>query len=327
MMPLLAPDRLPVHETGAAAHAARTGRLSSLLLRGRGARVLLSAACLMPLAACAAQPAAPGATDSAEATRTAPAASREAAPAPQPAPAARQQQQQQQQQQATAPAAQPPAASAATPATTPERTVAAPRAVPPAAATQAAATQAATTQAATTQAADRPAAVAPQESATTVGEVPTTARNPVDDPPATVVPGAPAAIPGTPANPVTIPQPAPGPSTGTLLQTIFALVLVLALLAALAWLAKRYGPKMAGGGGHLRMVGALNIGGRERIMVVEVGDQWIVVGASPGRINALATMPKQEAGVQSTATLAGSAPPAASFSDWLKQTIDKRNAK
>ena len=323
MMPLLAPDRLPVHETGAAAHAARTGRLSSLLLRGRGARVLLSAACLMPLAACAAQPAAPGATDSAEATRTAPAASREAAPAQQPAPAApAARQQQQQQQQATAPAAQPPAASAATPATTPERTVAAPRAVPPAAATQAAATQAATT-----QAADRPAAVAPQESATTVGEVPTTARNPVDDPPATVVPGAPAAIPGTPANPVTIPQPAPGPSTGTLLQTIFALVLVLALLAALAWLAKRYGPKMAGGGGHLRMVGALNIGGRERIMVVEVGDQWIVVGASPGRINALATMPKQEAGVQSTATLAGSAPPAASFSDWLKQTIDKRNAK
>jgi flagellar biogenesis protein FliO len=26
--------------------------------------------------------------------------------------------------------------------------------------------------------------------------------------------------------------------------------------------------------------------------VVEVGDQWIVVGASPGRVNALATMPQ-----------------------------------
>jgi flagellar biogenesis protein FliO len=28
--------------------------------------------------------------------------------------------------------------------------------------------------------------------------------------------------------------------------------------------------------------------------VVEVGEQWIVVGASPGRMNALATMPRQE---------------------------------
>ena len=102
--------------------------------------------------------------------------------------------------------------------------------------------------------------------------------------------------------------------------------IVLLIAAALAWLAKRYGPKIAGGG-NLRMVGSLNIGGRERIMVVEVGDQWIVVGASPGRINALATMPKQEAGVQSTATLAGHGPSATSFSDWLKQTIDKRNAK
>jgi flagellar protein FliO/FliZ len=142
------------------------------------------------------------------------------------------------------------------------------------------------------------------------------------------MPGAPAAIPNTPANPATIPQ-APGPSAGSLLQTILALVLVLALLAGLAWAAKRYGPRMAGGSANLRMVGALNIGGRERIMVVEVGDQWIVVGASPGRVNALATMPKGDAAgnPSASASLAGHAPSASSFSDWLKQTIDKRNAK
>ena len=129
----------------------------------------------------------------------------------------------------------------------------------------------------------------------------------------------------TPANPVQLPQAAPGPSTGSLLQTIFALVLVLALLAALAWAAKRYGPRVAGNSANLRMIGALNIGGRERIMVIEVGDQWIVVGASPGRVNALATMPKGDA--TANATLAGHAPSASNFADWLKQTIDKRNAK
>jgi flagellar protein FliO/FliZ len=82
---------------------------------------------------------------------------------------------------------------------------------------------------------------------------------------------------------------------------------------------------MAGNSANLRMIGALNIGGRERIMVIEVGDQWIVVGASPGRVNALATMPKGDA--VANATLAGHTPSASNFADWLKQTIDKRNAK
>ena len=64
-------------------------------------------------------------------------------------------------------------------------------------------------------------------------------------------------------------------------------------------------------------------------LVVEVGDQWIVVGASPGRVNALATMPRQESagvhpGAAEGATLAPHAPAAGNFADWLKQTLDKR---
>ena len=117
-----------------------------------------------------------------------------------------------------------------------------------------------------------------------------------------------------------------GPAAGSLLQTIFALCVVLGLLALLAWFMKRYGPKAQAGSAHVRLVGALNLGGRERIMVVEVGDQWIVVGASPGRVNALATMPAQQ-GAAADAMLHPHQPPASSFGEWLKQTIDKRNAK
>ncbi|HEX8479512.1 MAG TPA: flagellar biosynthetic protein FliO [Telluria sp.] len=122
------------------------------------------------------------------------------------------------------------------------------------------------------------------------------------------------------------------PAAGSLLQTILALTFVLALLGALAWLMKRFGPRSHVGTVPVRLVGALSLGGRERIMVVEVGNQWIVVGASPGRVNALATMPAQGAGGDNTAgaghaTLAEHQSPAASFGDWLKQTIDKRNAK
>jgi flagellar protein FliO/FliZ len=113
------------------------------------------------------------------------------------------------------------------------------------------------------------------------------------------------------------------PSAGNLLQTIAALLFVLGLLAVFAWFMKRYGPRNSVGNANVKMVGALNLGGRERIIVVEVGEQWIVVGASPGRVNALATMPKQEG---APAILAPQQPAASSFAEWLKQTIDKRNA-
>jgi len=118
------------------------------------------------------------------------------------------------------------------------------------------------------------------------------------------------------------------PGAGGLLKTIMALMLVLGLLAGLAWMMKRFGPKMSGGSANLRVVGALNLGGRERIMVVEVGDQWIVVGAAPGRVNALHTMPRQEGELASTTAHGGmvGGNPANNFSDWLKKTIDKRNA-
>lgn len=117
------------------------------------------------------------------------------------------------------------------------------------------------------------------------------------------------------------------PATGSLLQTILALVLVLGLLLGLAWFMKRFGPRAMGASTNVKLVGALNIGGRERIMVVEVGNQWIVVGASPGRVNALATMPRQDGAQADGATLAPHAASAGSFGDWLKNTIDKRNAK
>jgi flagellar protein FliO/FliZ len=133
-----------------------------------------------------------------------------------------------------------------------------------------------------------------------------------------------AAMPAMPPGaPMTM---APAASAGSLLQTILALVFVLALLIGLAWFMKRYGPKTLGGNNKMRIVSSLNLGGRERIVLVEVADQWIVVGASPGRINALATLPRQEGELSQLAT-AQNGPAAANFSEWLKQTIEKRNGK
>ncbi|MGW8393925.1 flagellar biosynthetic protein FliO [Pseudoduganella sp. HUAS MS19] len=114
-------------------------------------------------------------------------------------------------------------------------------------------------------------------------------------------------------------------AAGSLVQTVLSLGFVIALLVGLAWLLKRFGPRHITGASKVKLVGALSVGARERILVVEVGEQWIVVGASPGRMNALATMPRQEADEAELA--AAQAVPGANFAEWFKQTIEKRNGK
>ena len=176
------------------------------------------------------------------------------------------------------------------------------------------------------QAADMPAATAsvPAAPAVDTAAPAATVAAPQAAAAADIVPAAAAPLPAMPPGaPMTM---APTASSGSLLQTIFALMFVLALLIALAWAMKRYGPKALGGNSKMRVISSLNLGGRERIVLIEVADQWIVVGASPGRINALATLPRQE-GELPILSSAQNGPAAANFSEWLKQTIEKRNGK
>jgi flagellar protein FliO/FliZ len=115
----------------------------------------------------------------------------------------------------------------------------------------------------------------------------------------------------------------PPTSSGSLLQVLVGLVVVLGLMAAAAWTLKRFGAAKSAGGTTVRIVGGVSVGNRERVLVVEVADQWIVVGVAPGRVNALATMARGEAMPAGTADAETN--PAKNFSAWLKQTIEKRN--
>lgn len=148
--------------------------------------------------------------------------------------------------------------------------------------------------------------------------------------PVTAQPAAPAAGVAAPAQrpalgsaaPAAAPAPvtsAPG-SAGSLLQVVFGLLVVLGLLAGALWFLKRLGGGRFAPGSVVKIVGGVSVGNRERVMVVEVADQWIVIGVAPGQVNTLASMPRQE---QPAAQAAAGAP---NFSAWLKQTIEKRNA-
>lgn len=111
---------------------------------------------------------------------------------------------------------------------------------------------------------------------------------------------------------------------GGLFQVMLGLSLVLGLLVAAAWAIKRFGPKRLTGGAAVKIVGGISLGGRERVLVLEVADQWIVVGAAPGRVNALATLPRQTAPVAETVAGAETGDHK-NFGVWLKQMIEKRN--
>lgn len=121
----------------------------------------------------------------------------------------------------------------------------------------------------------------------------------------------------------------PAPSAGNLMQVLLGLTAVLALMAGAAWLLKRFGVAGVAGNNVARVVGGVSVGNRERVVVVEIGDQWIVVGVAPGRVNALSTMARQEtpAALTASAASARGTPTAPNFASWLKQTIDKRNGK
>jgi flagellar protein FliO/FliZ len=165
------------------------------------------------------------------------------------------------------------------------------------------------------------------ETASTPPQTPAATSTAADAPASAAAAPAPAAAPAfdngarppLPAPIVSPPANVPAP-TASFMQTMLGLVAVLALLLGLAWLLKRFGPRQPAGNAQVKLVGALSLGGRERILVVEVGEQWIVVGAAPGQVNALATMPRQE--IEGGAE---SSPASASFAQWLQQTIDKRN--
>jgi flagellar protein FliO/FliZ len=74
---------------------------------------------------------------------------------------------------------------------------------------------------------------------------------------------------------------------GNLIQTTLGLLVVLLLIGAAAWGVKRFGGLKMGAAGRLKIVGGLSLGTRERVVLLEVGDQQLVLGVAPGQIRTL----------------------------------------
>lgn len=74
-----------------------------------------------------------------------------------------------------------------------------------------------------------------------------------------------------------------------------ALVLVLLLFAAVTWLFRRSGmaSRAIKGTVHLSLKSSLIVGQRERVVLVEVVDKWLLLGVTPQAVTCLVTMEKK----------------------------------
>lgn len=79
-------------------------------------------------------------------------------------------------------------------------------------------------------------------------------------------------------------------SLGALGASLLALILVVALILALAWLLRRLPGATLRGHPELRVVAQLSVGVRERLLVVAVGERQHLIGVAGDRISLLSTL-------------------------------------
>jgi flagellar protein FliO/FliZ len=107
------------------------------------------------------------------------------------------------------------------------------------------------------------------------------------------------------------------------LQTFAGLVVVIALILGCAWVlrgSQRFGLR---GNPLLRVVAAQALTTRERVVVVELGDTWLVLGVAPGQVSRLARLARPA----DLPVAAGGAAPGATangFPAWLERALQRK---
>jgi flagellar protein FliO/FliZ len=110
---------------------------------------------------------------------------------------------------------------------------------------------------------------------------------------------------------------------GAVLQTLLGLAIVIAFVFGCAWLARKFGVAGTKRTGLVKVIGGASLGNKERVSVVEIGDTWLVLGAAPGNVRLLHTMPAGSAELNGpeTATAPESAGLQGNFSQRFRDAL------
>ncbi|MCU0976227.1 MAG: flagellar biosynthetic protein FliO [Steroidobacteraceae bacterium] len=115
---------------------------------------------------------------------------------------------------------------------------------------------------------------------------------------------------------------APIPAGGAaVVQLALSLAVVVGLIFAFAWLARRLRVAPLGAAGAIRVLAQVPVGPRERVVLLAVGDRQALVGVSGSGITALTLL-------EGEVTLAGSGPGAAAgdvpLAERMRAMLEKR---
>lgn len=73
----------------------------------------------------------------------------------------------------------------------------------------------------------------------------------------------------------------------SLVRMIIALIFVLVVVVILGWFSKRFMGVNRSSGGKIKILSATSVGAREKLMLIQVGEEQMLIGVAPGRINKL----------------------------------------
>jgi flagellar protein FliO/FliZ len=104
---------------------------------------------------------------------------------------------------------------------------------------------------------------------------------------------------------------------------LVGLAMVLAMVGLAAWLLKRFVALRGPGLGPIRVLAGAAVGPRERVVLVEVGESWLLLGVAAGQVNTLHTMPRSDSiavpGMQTPM------PAGLAFANWLRRVKERRS--
>jgi flagellar protein FliO/FliZ len=106
-------------------------------------------------------------------------------------------------------------------------------------------------------------------------------------------------------------------STESLFRMFGGLSLVLILVVGLVWILKKLQHFPAGSNDSIQLVGTLSVGQREKVVVVQLGDEQLVLGVCAGRIDFLHALKNPIAKNQNLNATG-------SFAEKFKYVLDKR---
>ncbi len=102
-------------------------------------------------------------------------------------------------------------------------------------------------------------------------------------------------------------------------QLVFSLGVVLALIFAAAWLLKRFTQLPGGRQQHIQIISAMAVGRQEKLLLVQVGQQQMLIGVTSAKITLLQTLAEPVAVADNEAHEDAGMP----FSKWFNDALKK----